>query len=124
MDVDNNKHGREGEDTGDATGDASYKKIKLGNMEKELRDWTLLELFDGLAKLSDEDDLLEIVREVKKRLAALSGLNILLSDQVRLSCGLPSIACQVNVCVCVCVLRRSSHSSRAVSLLRSRPFAS
>lgn len=83
MDIDN-KHGREGQDTGAATGDESYKKIKLGNLEKELRDWTLLELFEGLAKLSDEDDLLEIVREVKKRLAVLSGLHILLSDQVRI----------------------------------------
>lgn len=87
MDVDNNKHGREGQDTGDATGDASHKKIKLGDLEKELRDWTLFELFDGLTKLSaqeDEDDLLEIVREIRKRLAGPSGLHILLSDQVRI----------------------------------------
>ncbi len=96
MDVDNNKHGREGQDAGDATGDASYKKIKLGNLEKELRDWTLLELFYGLAKLSDEDDLLEIVREVKKRLAVLSGLHILLSDQVRISPVAFRPSCQVD----------------------------
>ncbi|ELR19410.1 HEAT repeat domain containing protein [Acanthamoeba castellanii str. Neff] len=100
MDVDNNKHGREGQDTGDATGDASHKKIKLGDLEKELRDWTLFELFDGLTKLSaqeDEDDLLEIVREIRKRLAGPSGLHILLSDQVKpfltggLTAALPAV---------------------------------
>jgi hypothetical protein len=97
MDVDNNKHSREGQEGDVPEGDASHKKIKLGELEKELRDWTLFELFDGLAKQEDEDDLLDIVREIRKRLAGPSGLAIILSDQVRSSSVEHSLALSLSL---------------------------
>lgn len=80
MDVDNSKHPRE---NGERSADK--KRLRLGDVEKEVQEWTLLELLGGLAALSaqQEDEIFELVSEIKKRLAPASGLQIVLSEQVK-----------------------------------------
>lgn len=87
MEEDSNKHPLEdGSGVGGAQmdGGSSKKRVRLAGEEKELREWTLLELFDGLAKMGahQEDDIIDLVAEIRKRLNSPSGLQIVLSEQV------------------------------------------
>jgi len=92
------KHPRE-----PAAGDGAPKKAKLPSSStgtgEELRAQTLLELFHGLGSLAGQQQqqevealLLDLISEIKRRLAGVEGLQVLLSEQMKpfLESGLTS----------------------------------